>query len=178
MERLIKHWDNNYVATKLNYDFVWELSEEDFKYFNDIIKKLAKYEDFEEELESVYGEHDGLLKTMVKSLVRHEGADIGKPCKARLLTDEDVDKWEMLKDLGEHDKLIKLPCKVGDIVYNIVPLRNNNFTYREDEVSKIILEEDGVKIFFKNGLGKCIEDFGKTMFLTKEEMEKQIWLKK
>lgn len=125
MERLTKYWNNNYVATKLNYDFVWELSEEDFKYFNDIIKKLAKYEDFE-----------------------------------------------------EHDKLIKLPCKVGDIVYNIVPLRNNNFTYREDEVSKIILEEDGIKIFFKNGLGKCVEDFGKTMFLTKEEMEKQIWLKK
>lgn len=36
--------------------------------------------------------------------------------KSRLLTDEDVDKWEEYKQLEEQGRLIKLPCKVGDTV--------------------------------------------------------------
>lgn len=49
MERLTKHWGDNYVAAKLNYDFVWKMSIEDFEHFNAIIKKLAEYEDLEEQ---------------------------------------------------------------------------------------------------------------------------------
>lgn len=49
MDRLTHHWANNYVAIELNYDFLWEMPEEDYKHFNDIIKKLARYEDLEEE---------------------------------------------------------------------------------------------------------------------------------
>ena len=36
--------------------------------------------------------------------------------KSRLLTDEDVDKWEEYKQLEEQGRLIKLPCKGGDTV--------------------------------------------------------------
>lgn len=49
MDRLTKHWGNNYVATNLNYDFLWEMPDEDFRHFEEIIKKLAEYEDLEEQ---------------------------------------------------------------------------------------------------------------------------------
>ena len=45
MDRLTKHWDNNYVPTKLNWDFVFDLDDETFKNLEDIVIRLAKYED-------------------------------------------------------------------------------------------------------------------------------------
>lgn len=45
MERLTKHWGNNYVATKLNYEFLLDMPTEEFKKFEAIIKKLSEYED-------------------------------------------------------------------------------------------------------------------------------------
>lgn len=48
-KRLTKHWGDNYVATELNYDFLFSLSKEETEKFNAIIKKLAYYEDLEEQ---------------------------------------------------------------------------------------------------------------------------------
>ena len=47
MDRLTKHWGNNYVPTKLklNWDFVFDLDDETFKNLEDIVIRLAKYED-------------------------------------------------------------------------------------------------------------------------------------
>lgn len=49
MERLTKHWGEHCVTTELNYDFLFEMSDEDFHHFQNIIKKLAQYEDEEEQ---------------------------------------------------------------------------------------------------------------------------------
>ena len=57
MDRLTKHWGNNYVPTKLNWDFVFDLDNETFKNLEDIVIRLAKYEDtgFEpEEIEKLH----------------------------------------------------------------------------------------------------------------------------
>lgn len=148
---------------------------------------LAEYEDLEEQLESVYGEHSGLLETMVKSLVRHEGADFGKPYKARLLTDEDVDKWEEYKDLEEQGRLIKLPCKVGDEFY-IIAYRDekvNNvkctgYMIQNDEVNKIndsyvwLDSIDKPYDFWK----LQFNEFDNQCFLTKKEAEKALEMEK
>lgn len=48
MDRLTKHWNDNYVATKLDYDFVVDLPPKQFASFEEIIRKLAHYEDMEE----------------------------------------------------------------------------------------------------------------------------------
>lgn len=72
----------------------------------------------EEELESIYGECPGLLKKVVDTLKSHPNIE-ETPVKSRLLTDEDADKWLEYKQLEEQGKLLKLPCKVGDIVYSI-----------------------------------------------------------
>ena len=86
---------------------------------NEILDKLAYYEDLEEKLEKAYGKCDGLLETAINSLVRHEGVEIGTPAKSMLLTDEDVDKWLTWKNAEEQELLLILPCKIGDTIYYI-----------------------------------------------------------
>lgn len=66
----------------------------------DALLRLKHYEDLEAQLREVYGECDGLLEESVKCLVEHEKMDIGKPVKARLLTDGSVDMWEEYKKIG------------------------------------------------------------------------------
>lgn len=61
------------------------------------LKKLKEYEDLEERLQNVYGECDGLLENVVVGLEKHERAEFEKPIKVRLLTDDDVDRWEAYK---------------------------------------------------------------------------------
>jgi hypothetical protein len=138
-----------------------------------VLEKLAYYEDLEEQLEKVYGEHNGLLETAVKSLVRHEGAEFNKPCKARLLTDEDVDKWETYKSLEEQGLLLKLPCKVGDTIYRVIA------EIYEYKVTAIGIYENRVVICVDNletGIGFSFDAnrIGKRYFTTKAEAEKAL----
>jgi len=85
----------------------------------DALLRLKSYEDLESQLQEVYGECDGLLEESVKYLVEHEGIDLDNPGKARLLTDDSVDKWLRWKELDKDGQLLELPCKVGDTVYAI-----------------------------------------------------------
>ena len=72
------------------------------------LEEICQYREIKERLKAVYGECDGLLETAVDQAVenavsileKHEGIDIGDPYKSRLLTDEDVDKWEAYKAIG------------------------------------------------------------------------------
>lgn len=59
--------------------------------------KLAYYEDLEERLEKIYGECGELLKTIVDSLEKNHKLS-NSVFKSRLLIEEDVDKWEQLKE--------------------------------------------------------------------------------
>ena len=148
----------------------------------DAVDKLAEYEDLEERLNAVYGECDGILEKVIEHLERHENVDIPEPVfKARLLTDGEVDRWEEFKTLEEQGKLLKLDFKYQKIMIG----------------QEIFVIEDGVvkprKICRINewwndyhgfqgeyaatpskGFGSWefkYEDFGKTVFLTKEEAE-------
>ena len=121
----------------------------------EILDKLAYYEDLEEKLEKVYGECDGLLETVVNNLVEHEGVDFGKPHKARLLTDEDVDKWEDLKNAEEQGLILRLPCKVGEDIYYILGIPNK---------TPCVIEKSYFEL-------SDVDKIGKTLWLTKEEAE-------
>lgn len=47
----------------------------------------------EKRLKKVYGECDGLLELLVDQMEKYDGVDIPSPVfKARLLTDDDVDR--------------------------------------------------------------------------------------
>lgn len=76
-----------------------------------------------------------------------------------------INKCADYEDLEEQGKLLKLPCEVGDTVYSVT-------TYNG------VCEHEIIKFQFdKYGWCACsnlkfpIRDFGKTVFLTREEAE-------
>ena len=71
-----------------------------------------------------------------------------------------IDKLAYYEDLDEQGRLIKLPCKVGDTVYFI-------------KNSETIVKRKADMIF----IGVFWEEFGKTVFLTKEEAEEKLKLR-
>ena len=135
-------------------------------YDKKLYEKLKGFENLEEQLKSIYGECDGLLETAVKSLVKHEGVDFGKPYKARLLTDKDVDKWEEHKDLEEQGLLVKLPCKVGDTVYSVECNEIKEFIVSHFDVCMKGIYAYQDYIF--------IGEMGFSVFTTREEAEKAL----
>lgn len=65
------------------------------------LKEIQQYREMEKKLKLVYGDCEGLLETVVFHLVKHEGIDLRTPVvKARLLTDETVERWEAYKAIG------------------------------------------------------------------------------
>ena len=94
-----------------------------------------------------------------------------------------LEEYREYKDLEEQGKLLKLPCAVGDMIYHICTfsdgkseiiemkvgcvepcgaIRNHK---RTCEVWNMYAETDYTKAYFK------FFDFGKTVFLTREEAE-------
>lgn len=68
---------------------------------------MAYYEDLEERLVKTYGECDELLKIIVDSLEKNH--ELSKPLfKSKLLIEEDVDKWEQLKERDTAKRPIKI----------------------------------------------------------------------
>lgn len=75
------------------------------------------------------------------------------------------EKLAQYEDLEEQGKLLKLPCNIGDWVFII----KNKGIYMHKIVS-IEMIDDG--IYCKSDYRFCrIDDFGKTVFSTKEEAE-------
>ena len=138
-----------------------------------VAKKLKEYEDMEEELESIYGECPGLLKKVIDTLKSHPNIE-ETPVKSRLLTDEDADKWLEYKQLEEQGKLLKLPCKVGDTVWNY-----SYFGLRDYKVTYMGFDKDGLLYFdCESGITysfRCyLKDFKDKIFLTKSEAEAKV----
>lgn len=97
--------------------------------------------------------------------------------------DDVIDKLADYEDLEEQGRLIKLPCKVGDVVYRInigamkpvIPLRV--VEYRFKIVGNCIREKICCSDDFLCKQPSIIyyaEDIGKTVFLTKSEAEQKL----
>ena len=83
---------------------------------------------------------------------------------------EKLGKYE---DLEEQDRLIKLPCKIGTEVYDI--------TCWDDIEEKVVVKGKAYyRIVRKHKVTKLpftysdIDDFGKTVFLTRSEAEQKL----
>lgn len=70
-----------------------------------------------------------------------------------------IEEYKKYKDLEEQGKLLKLPCAEGDTVYRI------RYAYG---LNPYIEEEEAVWL---DWIFEYEEDFGKTIFLTREEAE-------
>lgn len=65
------------------------------------IYAMQKLNEYEAKLRELYGECDGMIETVIDSLVKYnKSIGIKTPFKYRLLTDYDVDLWDECKQLG------------------------------------------------------------------------------
>ena len=83
-----------------------------------------------------------------------------------------TDLRERLKeyeDSEEQGRLIKLPCKVGDIVYVIV---GKNISVQK--IQRVTIDSEGKIEFCTKKRGFALFDIGKTVFLTKSEAEAKL----
>lgn len=84
-----------------------------------------------------------------------------------------IEKLGKYEDLEEQDRLIKLPCKIGTEIYDI--------TCWDDGEEKVVVKGNAYyRIVRKYKVTKLpftysdIDDFGKTVFLTKSEAEQKL----
>lgn len=89
-----------------------------------------------------------------------------------------LNKLAEYEDLEEQGVLIRLPCKVGDTVYLIDDI--DNVFDRVSVVTGIEIDVDTVYIMISDGQETSssssydVDDFGKTVFLTREEAFKKM----
>ena len=86
-------------------------------------------------------------------------------------------KLKEYEELEEQGLILKLPCKVGDTVYQITrdfvsEYKIRNFICYDN--GNIFFDWKCIKGIYKNVRGFHIDDIGKTVFLTKEEAEKEL----
>lgn len=161
-------------------------SAEDCEWLADCLTKFKEYQQLEERLNKVYWDCDGLLLRVVEMLEKHPCVDMANnTLKSRLLTDEDVDKWEEYKQLEEQGGLLKFPCRVGDMLYYpdkefniIIPVR----------LTEIVIKFNGLDTsscqYDCSSFDECgdvyeeyefdTNDFGKSVFLTKSAAEAKL----
>lgn len=96
---------------------------------------------------------------------------VGEHIEAIEVATQALEKLKAYKDLEEQSRLVKLPCKVGDTVYGISMGKIINLTVNEISIfcmkgEKIINVKCQSNDEFRNYVER---EFGKTVFLTKEE---------
>lgn len=98
--------------------------------------------------------------------------DIGG-CTGGCIVPNMYKKLARYEDAEESGLLVRLPCKVGDMVYYI---RGNNIC--GDTVKNIVVDEIGNRIFLDYGRNFEFSDFGVKLFLTYEEAQKAMEAKR
>lgn len=89
-----------------------------------------------------------------------------------------IKELQEYRKLKEEEKLITLPCKVGDVVYEANINRNIISTYRVTSIVLMSKSRDYnwglISGFYSNMNGFNESALGKTIFLTQEEAEKAL----
>ena len=148
------------------------------EYWLEVYFKLKDYEDLEELI--------GIQLEEIAKIFRHHIPDgCQHPKKAIVLTDGDVDKWRKYKDLEEHGRLVKLPCKVGDTVWDndfgrlcAYTITAFSFGECEEYICKPVTTKE-VVFYYENSSGSITGSFaesaiGKSVFLNKSEAEAKL----
>ena len=89
-----------------------------------------------------------------------------------------LDKLAIYEDLEEQGRLLKLPCKIGDTIWNY-----SYFGLRDYKVTYMGFDKDGLLYFdCESGITysfRCyLKDFKDKIFLTKSEAEAKLKIKK
>ena len=78
------------------------------------------------------------------------------------------------EDAEEQGLLVRLPVPIGTTVYEFEPLNRGVKECTERTVIKYTMYDDSIWFNFADGYMKDIKDFGKIVFLTKEEAEQKL----
>ena len=78
-----------------------------------IVEEYSQYQAMEQRLKRVYGDCDGLLEKVVSHLEKHENTEFLEPVfKAKLLIDDEVDRWEAYKEIGTVEKIQEMKAEL------------------------------------------------------------------
>lgn len=83
-------------------------------------------------------------------------------------------RLKLYEDLDEQGLLVRLPVSIGTTVYKFEPSVKETKEYIKTTITRYEIFDDSIWFTFANGLGRNIEDFGKTVFLTQEEAEQKL----
>ena len=137
--------------------------------YSEQAKELGKYKNAEEKLNGISIVE--LADAYIRIMERRSGE---KYSRGRLLTNIDADKWDEYKNADKQGKLLRLPCKVGDILYQPTGDVVSEFVVGCIEVStfnNLFLHTKLVKGVIVSGEIFSQDEIGKTVFLTKNQAE-------
>ena len=83
-----------------------------------------------------------------------------------------AEKLKEYEDLEEQGLLLRLPCKVGDTLYRLVP--NLYREYVEIKIAQFVINKNGIYFITDKGVSWSVDKIGKTVFLTKSEAEQKL----
>ena len=97
-----------------------------------------------------------------------------KPTYSCYSTRRIIERLAEYEDLEQQGLLLRLPCKVGDVIYEIHPL-TGKITQRKIK-SVVVCNCPDLTIMYKSGYdySNVQDDFGKTVFLTQAEAEQKL----
>ena len=97
-----------------------------------------------------------------------------KPTYSCYSTRRIIERLAEYEDLEQQGLLLRLPCKVGDVIYEIHPL-TGKITQRKIK-SVVVCNCPDLTIMYKSGYdySNVQDDFGKTVFLTQSEAEQKL----
>lgn len=97
-----------------------------------------------------------------------------------------ADKLATYEDLEEQGLLVRVPCKVGDMVWDndfgypeSYEIKAFSYGYCDSYVEPGVGIEDEIIFYYENSIGSItgafpMSEIGKTVFLTREEAEKKL----
>lgn len=102
------------------------------------------------------------------------GASDSLPCGENSYTYKNllIEKLGKYEDLEEQGRLLKLPCKMGDTLYKLVP--NLYRKYVEIKIAQFVINKNGIYFITNKGVSWSVGKIGKNIFLTKSEAEAKL----
>ena len=117
-----------------------------------------------------------------KCFEKCDGLGASRKCDNCEITTSICEKLGKYEDLDEQGRLVKLPCKIGDVIYRVnacakepvIKMRVLQVNYKQLREDRIIIRIDAIN---DNDMGEScylLEDFGKNVFITKYEAEAKL----
>ena len=117
-----------------------------------------------------------------KCFEKCDGLGASRKCDNCEITTSICEKLGKYEDLDEQGRLVKLPCKIGDVIYRVnagakepvIKMRVLQVNYKQLHKDRIIIRIDAMN---DNDMGEScylLDDFGKNVFITKSEAEAKL----